>query len=229
MKPEDIKLWDWQRMFLGEVPPVFLLEVVLRITVVYIILMVSMRLLGKRMSAQMSRNEMAALVSLAAAIGVPILSPDRGLLPAIVIAVVVVTINRITAQWSAKNQKVESLTQGNLDTLVKDAVMNVDAMTKTRISKERLLAQLRSENVKQMGEVKRLFMEADGTFTMIKEKNPMPGLPVIPETDIEFLRQLKPNGVLVCHYCGNQNQTGRHDISCTNCKSTDWVRAVESQ
>jgi uncharacterized membrane protein YcaP (DUF421 family) len=95
-------------------------EIILRIVVVDGILMVSMRLLGKKMAAQFTRNETAAMVSLAAAIGVPILSPDRAILPPIVIAIVVVTLSRAAAWFSAKNQKVETLIQGSIDTLVKD-------------------------------------------------------------------------------------------------------------
>src|SRR5687768_1016937 len=131
MKPEDIKLWDWQRIMIGEVPGPFLLEVVLRILIVYIILMVSMRLLGKRMAAQLSRNELAAMVSLAAAIGVPILAPDRGILPPIIIAIVVVSVSRFISRFAAKSQKIESLTQGSIDTLVKDGVLQLEALTKT--------------------------------------------------------------------------------------------------
>jgi uncharacterized membrane protein YcaP (DUF421 family) len=227
MKPEDIKLWDWFRIALGEVPPSFLLEVVLRITVVYAILMISMRMLGKRMSAQLTRNELAALVSLAAAVGVPILAPDRGLLPAVVAAIVVVTISRVTSLVSARNQKFASFTQGNIDSLVEDSVLNVEAMTKTRISKERVMSQLRAEKIKHLGQVKRLFMEANGTFTLIKETERKPGLPVIPESDIGFLNELKYNDILVCHACGNRNASNDREAVCDNCKNQEWTAAVE--
>jgi len=67
--PDDTHLDQWSRILLGEIPPGFLLEVLFRLIVIYLILMVSMRLLGKRMASQLSRNDMAAMVSLAAAIG----------------------------------------------------------------------------------------------------------------------------------------------------------------
>jgi uncharacterized membrane protein YcaP (DUF421 family) len=227
MKPEDIKLWDWSRIIIGEVPPSFLLEVVLRITVVYTILMISMRMLGKRMSAQLTRNELAALVSLAAAVGVPILAPDRGLLPPVVVAIVVVTISRITSLLSARSQRFESITQGTIDSLVEDSVLNVHAMTKTRISKERVMSQLRSEKIKHLGQVKRLFMEANGTFTLIKETQHKAGLPVIPESDVGFLNELKRNGSLVCHSCGNINSNNNREAVCDNCNGKEWIQAVE--
>jgi len=94
MKPEEIKFGDWMRVFVGEVPASFYLEIIIRMAVVYALLIVSMRLLGKRMASQLTRNELAAMVSLAAAIGVPILAPDRGILPAIIIAIVVIAVTR---------------------------------------------------------------------------------------------------------------------------------------
>jgi uncharacterized membrane protein YcaP (DUF421 family) len=227
MKQEDIKLWDWPRMLLGEVPPAFLLEIILRMAVVYVILMVCMRFLGKRMAAQYTRNEIAAMVSLAAAVGVPILAPDRGLLPAAVIGVAVVGISRMLAYFSAIDQKVEAVTQGSIDTLVKDGVIDVKAMTRTRITRERILAELRGDGIMHLGEVKRLYMEANGTFTIIKNKQARPGLPVIPDNDREFLRELKVNGVLVCHACGNTNDNNKSNSLCPNCNRKEWVRAVE--
>jgi uncharacterized membrane protein YcaP (DUF421 family) len=226
MKPEDFKMWDWQRILIGEVPAAFMIEAILRVTIVYIILIVSMRLLGKRMSSQMSRNELAALVSLAAGIGVPILAPDRGLVPAAIIAAVVVSISRILARLTAKNPKLEAIAHDHIDTLVADSIINVEAMTKTRIPKERMLAELRTASIKHLGEVERLYMEANGSFTIIKKENPTPGLPVIPEIDSEFLTEFKPSDVHVCHFCGKEQDTDKPNEKCSNCQNREWVRAV---
>lgn len=90
MKKEDIQLGDWLRVFIGEAPGAFFIEIVIRTIVIYAILMIGFRLIGSRMAGQLSRTEQASLVTLAAAIGVPIQSPERGILPAIIIAIVVV-------------------------------------------------------------------------------------------------------------------------------------------
>ena len=77
MQPQEIHLADWQRIFVGQVPGSFYLEVILRTAVVYAILQISMRLMGKRMASQLSRTEMVAMVAMAASIGIPIMAPDR--------------------------------------------------------------------------------------------------------------------------------------------------------
>jgi len=228
--PDDTHLDQWSRILLGEIPPGFLLEVLFRLIVIYLILMVSMRLLGKRMASQLSRNDMAAMVSLAAAIGVPIISPDRGLLPAVIIALVVVVISRTIAVKSSRNQKIETLTQGSIDALVRDSVLDMHSMIHTRISRERIMAELRSHGIKHLGEVKRLYLEANGSFSLLRFGNPQPGLPVIPDADPGFLHELQSSGALVCHTCGMKKDMAKFpDDRCSNCHDHFWVDAVEAR
>lgn len=195
MKPEEIKLTDWTRIIFGQVPPQFYLELIIRAALVYLLLMVSMRLLGQRMSTQMSRLELAAMVALASAIGVPMLSYDRGILPAYIIAFVIVLITRLVARKSFKDERFEQVSQGDVDLLVEDTVMNYDVMEKVRISRERLFAQLRSKNINHLGLVRRFYMEANGAFTIIPQDEQKPGLTVLPDWDKDFTaRKLKKPG-----------------------------------
>ncbi|MFD2571299.1 DUF421 domain-containing protein [Spirosoma soli] len=229
MKPEEIHITDWMRILLGEVPGEYLIEIVIRITFVYLLLMVSMRLMGKRMAAQLSRNELAAQVSLAAAIGMPILAPDRGLLPAVVVALVIVSIQRLIAKLAFQNQRFEAITQDNISTLVENSILHLDSMQNVRITRERLMEQLRSAGMEHLGQVKRLYIEASGSFTLIKNEQPEPGLSIIPESDPDFRNaQKKAPDTFVCHNCGNPRQTSaKPSEPCENCQDKNWVRAVE--
>jgi uncharacterized membrane protein YcaP (DUF421 family) len=234
MKPEEIKLSDWTRMFLGEVPAEFYVELLIRGALIYLLLMVSMRLLGKRMSGHISNLELAAMVALASAIGVPMLSPMNGILPAIIIAMIIVAITRLVAYFGIKSEKFESLSQGEIDTLVMDGVMHLDCMRKVRVTRERLFAQLRSENMNQLGRVKRLYMEANGSFTMIQEEKPQPGLMLLPDWDEAFVSEkLKETNVSICKECGANKPTNGKvndaEIKCTNCGANEWTQAVEER
>ncbi len=180
MKKDEIKLDDWQRILVGEVPPEFFIEVILRIAVIYVLLMLTMRIMSKRMATQLNAGELAALVTLAAAIGVPLQAPDRGLLPAIIIAFIVVVIQRMIARWSFKNEKFEQLTQGDLSLLVDNSVMNLTEMRRSRITRERLFAQLRSAGITNLGQVRKMYLESSGAFSIVRETNEKPGLTLIP-------------------------------------------------
>lgn len=228
MKKEDIYLYDWLRIFIGEVPGTFYIEILIRAATVYLILVVSMRLMGRRMASHLSRNEMAAMISLAAAVGIPILDAQRGLLPVVVIAMVVIFTQRLISYWAAKNETFEGFTQGISSTLVKNSVIQLSAMRGSSITRELLFAQLRSEGLIHLGQVKRLYLEANGAFTLIKEPTPKEGLSLIPEWDTEFIDQQKkaPNQC-VCHACGKlQPRPVQQGDPCTNCGNRKWVAAL---
>jgi len=228
MKEYEIKISDIQRILLGEVPLHFFIEVILRTAVIYLILMVSMRLMGKRMSSQLSRNEMAAVASLAAAVGVPLMNPDRGLLPAVVIAMVIITLQILIAKIATKSRKFESLTQDKYNMLVKDGVLNYKAMLLTRITRDRVLSQLRSEGISHLGMVKRLYFEAGGSFSLLKKTESIPGLSTIPEWDQEMSDKIhRKDTKQVCRFCGNYH-TGSASNKCENCGKNNWVYAVSN-
>jgi uncharacterized membrane protein YcaP (DUF421 family) len=229
MKPYQIHLEDWQRILLGEVPGAFYIEVIIRAVVIYLILIGSMRIMGRRMASQLSRIEMAAMVSLAAAIGVPIQSPDRGILPAVMIAIVVVGVQRIISMYSARNQKFEDLTQDDLDVLVEDSVMQLDKMKRTRITQDRLCAHLRSEGLTHLGCVQRLYLEANGAFSLVKSADPKPGLCILPAWDEDFVNELEETNTICCVECGKEQEDRRESNKCSNCQASNWTRAVREK
>ena len=228
MKPDQFHLTDWPRIFIGDVPGMFYVEVIIRTAVIYFILMASMRLMGKRMAAQLSRTEMVALVAIAASIGIPIMAPDRGLLPAVISAIVIVLGERIISSIAAKNEKAETLFEDELDVLVENSVMKLDTMLHCRITRERLLAQLRSEGLYHLGSVKRLYLEANGAFSLVENPDPAPGLSVLPEWDKKFRsrQQVVPDR-LVCTNCGNPSPSPNNREACTNCGNKEWTPAVK--
>jgi uncharacterized membrane protein YcaP (DUF421 family) len=229
MKPEEIKLDDWQRILVGGVPATFFIELIIRAAVVYLIIIVAMRLMGKRMSAQLTSNELAALVSLAAGVGIPIQSPDRGLIPGIIIAAVLVTAQRFIASRSFANEKFDRIAQGNIAVLVENGVMNLEIMGKNRITRDRVCGEVRAEGLTHLGQVKRLYMESSGAFTLIKNQESKPGLLVVPDWDTDFLNELKKSDTdRVCAMCGHIQPNARDGDSCPVCGHQKWVPAIVS-
>ena len=230
MHKEEIHLLDWQRILIGEVPGTFYLEILIRAAAVYLLLVLALRFMGRRMASQLSRNEMAAMVSMAAAIGVPILDAHQGLLPAYIIALVVVFTQRIVSYWASKSQPFESISQGDNSTLIENSVIQLPAMQEARITRELLFAQLRSGGLIHLGHVKRLYMEANGAFTLIEEPNPKPGLSILPEWDTDFIdQQEKAPDQCVCYRCGNlqpDTNPAKTD-SCAKCGHSKWVPALK--
>jgi uncharacterized membrane protein YcaP (DUF421 family) len=228
MDKSDIFWNDWQRILIGEVPGSFFIEVIIRMVVVYFILVFSMRAMGKRMATQLTITEYAALVSLAAATGMAVQTPERGLLPAMLIALIVIYIQRFIAKKASVNNRFEKLVMGEINTLIKDGVLDVGVMHHTRVSREKLFAKLRGGSIKHLGEVQRYYFEATGDFSLIKSKEPKPGLSVLPNWDKKMRDKQKAQpGISVCKTCGNIKKEAKENKSpCNNCGSKDTEFAV---
>jgi uncharacterized membrane protein YcaP (DUF421 family) len=224
------EITDYLRILLGELPASFIAEASLRLVLLYLLMLTALRLMGKRMAGQLSRPELAALVSMAAAIGLPILSPERGLLASVVIAAVVVVGQRLVTHWAARRARVEQLLMGTVRTVVAEGVLQLDTLEHAIVSQEQLFAQLRGESLEHLGQVQRLYMEANGTFSLVEAEDPQPGLSLLPRWDESF-RKIQPQapGKFACLACG-QVVAGPPPPAqpCPHCGAARWEAAVES-
>lgn len=198
--------------------------------VIYLLLVVSMRIMGKRMSALISRNEMIAMVSLAAAVGLPIQDPENGLLPAFIIAGVVIGVQRIVSTKTRKDPEFESLVVGSINALAQDGRLELKSMHKTKVSRERLLTEFRVRKVNNLGKVQRAFLEANGAFTIFIFDEEREGFCILPSWDKGFLQEMTvvPD-TYACGSCGNlvkdQKETERE---CSHCGHKQWQKAFRS-
>jgi uncharacterized membrane protein YcaP (DUF421 family) len=232
MNAAEAELWDWMRILFGdEVPPIFLLEILLRIIVIYLLLVASMRIMGKRMSSIISRNEMIAMISLAAAIGVPIQDPERGLLPAFIIAAVVIGMQRIISVQSLGNPGFETTVVGDINALVKDGRLELKNMQNSRVTRERILTEFRVREVINLGRVQRAFLEANGAFTIfLFEDHEVEGLCILPDWDKDYLQELTVlEGTFACGSCGNLVKSEKEpEQECDHCGHKEWFKAIRS-
>jgi hypothetical protein len=92
-----------------------------------------------------------------------------------------------------------------------------------------VLAQLRSEGLLQLGSISRFYMEAGGSFTLVRNPNPVPGLSILPTWD-DGIRDcfIEHPEQQICVRCGfPQKPTGHGYAKCPNCAGEKWVTAVE--
>lgn len=226
MNKNDIKFGDMNRLLLGDAPVEFMVEVFIRTVLIYLILMVVLRLLGKRMTSQASILELAVMVTLGAIIALPMQDPKTGLLPGIVILFCVLAFHRLSNRASFKSPKLESVLVGNMVMLVKDGVINISELKKASISHDQLYAHLRQNEIKNLGKVKRLYMEACGLFSVFQYEEPRPGLSILPEKDKKWNGALLTSNELnACRHCGKTEEAGKH-TACRHCVDTGSEQAV---
>jgi uncharacterized membrane protein YcaP (DUF421 family) len=176
MKEDEVQAWDWDRILFGQTPAVFIVEVFIRTLFIYLLLLVILRLLGKRMDGQLTLTEMAVMVTFGAIVAVPMQLPDKGLLSGIIALVYALIFQRGLNWLTVKNKALEDITQGTLSILVKDGLIQLNEMQKARISKQHLFTELRGQKIYNLGKVKRLYFEACGMMNPYLEHADKPGL-----------------------------------------------------
>lgn len=229
MKKEEIVLTDWKRIVLGEAPLEFMLEVFVRTLIVYLILLVAVRIMGKRMTAQMSIYEMAVVILLGAIVSVPMQVPDKGILIGLFILILTVAIHRFINWASFKSRAFERISQGSTTLMVKDGQLRLEEMKKAYISRETLFATLRQNKMQHLGQIKRLYLEEDGSFSLFIADDPSPGLSLIPDSDYN----LKSRGAVAekyfaCVSCGKVlGEEHIPDKPCPVCDNRHWTKAIQ--
>lgn len=231
MDPQSIHFTDWQRILFGNAPAIFLVEVLVRALVTYAVLLVVIRLLGKRMSGQLTITEMAVMLTLGAIISVPMQMPERGILHGVVMLFFVLAFQRGLTWFVFRSQKVEALTQGHMIMLVKDGRLQLKELEKVNMSREQLFAILRSEGVYQLGQVKRVYQEANGAFSIYLNEPANPGYSILPQMDDHLkhdIQQPLGNNLFACRHCGNTMKRNMQE-ACVNCGHLDWENAVQQK
>ena len=231
MKKEEIRLDDIQRILFGQAPPEFLLETFIRTVIIYILLLVIVRWLGKRMSGQLTIMEMAVMLTLGAIVSVPMQVPDRGLLQGVLLLLCTLLFQRGISLLGFKNEKTENMLQGKTSLLIKDGVLQLKQMKKDRISRQQVFSELRQENILNLGMVDRLYLEAEGLFSIFKANEPRPGLPIFPPDDQDLANKQVPATtqgsiqLLACIGCGTIKEKNE-DAVCTDCGHEEFINAV---
>ncbi len=233
MKKEEIYLEDIKRILFGLAPPEFMLEVFIRTVIIYIALLFVVRWLGKRMSGQLTIMEMAIMLTIGAVVSVPMQVPDRGLLQGAVLLLCIGFFQRGISWLGFKSGKIEDLTQGKASLLVKDGVLQLEEMKKVRISHQQLFAELREEDVFNLGMVDRVYLEAHGIFSIFQSEDPKPGLSILPPDDKEiiqtkeqaFTKEPEHIALLACINCGSIKPKNKPE-KCKDCGQDEWINAI---
>jgi uncharacterized membrane protein YcaP (DUF421 family) len=228
MKKEEIHLNDIERILFGQAPGAFLLEVLIRTVIIYGVLLLVLKLMGKRMDGQISIIEMAVMIVLGAILGVGTQIPDRGILMAAAALLLIFIFQRGINWLNIKSRKIENITNGALNILVKDGVLQLDEMKAARITRQNLFASLRGRQIFSLGKVKRVYFEACGLINVYEDQADRSGLPVFPSNEDEFIKTKTRTDThhIACKNCGWVSGDNRGEKACKNCGSKEWTHAI---
>ena len=145
-----------------------LLEVTLRTTVVYIVVLAGVRLSGKREVGQMTPFDLTLLLLISNAVQNAMTGPDTSLLGGVVAAATLLVLNYLVAEVSGGNRRFRKFVQGQPSLLVHDGQVIASHMAKEHVSMDELHRALREHGIAGTKDVALAVLEVDGSISCLK-------------------------------------------------------------
>jgi len=220
--------FNWKELLLGGENWSFLPETILRTFVMFIIIVISLRLMGKRGVKQLSVFELVVIIGLGSAAGDPMFYKDVGLLPAILVFIVIVSLYSLVTFVIGKNKKFELLVEGKPVCLIKAGVFSIDSFHKEVLGEDEFFAELRMQGVSQLGQIEEAIEESSGNISIFfyPDDEVKYGLPILPGSLEVSHQKINENDYYACIFCGYTEKlkpASKH--TCPECKKHLWVLA----
>jgi uncharacterized membrane protein YcaP (DUF421 family) len=146
-------------------------EIVLRGAVVYVVLMVLIRLSGKRTVGQFTPFDLMVLVLLGDAVQGSMLAGDQSLQGGLLLAFTLLACNRLVAFATARSRRIEFLVEGRADILARNGTVDHDALRRADMTLDDLQEAMREEGCVAIQDIRLALLEKDGSITILKRRD----------------------------------------------------------
>ena len=143
-------------------------NIALRTAVIYAVVLVGVRLSGKREVGQMTPFDLTLLLLLSNSVQNAMTGPDTSLVGGVVAASTLLLLNYFVADLSGINRRFRKFIQGQPTLLVHDGKIIESHMAKEHVSMDELERALREHGISTYHEVALAVLEVDGSISCLK-------------------------------------------------------------
>jgi len=224
------EIFEWNRLFFNELPEIFILEVIFRSTVMFTILLLTLKLAGKRGVKQLSIFETVIIIALGSAAGDPMFYEDVGIVPAAIVFLTIIILYRAVTWLTGKSKKFEEFIEGKTECLIQDGKFSISSFKKETLAQDEFFSELRIRSIEHLGQVKHAFIETSGEVSVFfyEDKEVQFGLPILPAAFNEKSKIITADGIHACTFCGHTEEQKPGTARCKICKKEEWVPAIKT-
>jgi len=143
-------------------------EFVLRAAAVYMVLLVLIRLSGKRTMGQFTPFDMMLIVLLGSAVQNSLLGEDTSLLGGLLLAATLIVINWCVAFVTSRSLRAERLVEGVPTVLARDGQLFRSVLKREMVSEDDFNEALRQNGEMTLTDVRIALLETNGTISVVK-------------------------------------------------------------
>lgn len=136
-------------------------------TLAYVLLIVILRLTGKRTLSKMNAFDLIVTVALGSALASTMLSKSVPLAEGMLGLALLVMLQYLVTWLSVRSERFQSLVKAQPQLLVHRGQWMHDAMRRERVTEEEVLAALRNQGTRGIGETTTVVLETDGSLSVV--------------------------------------------------------------
>ena len=144
-----------------------MIAIIIRTLILYIILTLGIRLMGKRQIGDMQPNELVVTLVISEIAAIPLQDTDQPILNGICSIFVLVVLEILLSVLAMKNMAVRRLISGQSVIIIRDGVIDQTAMKKVRMTILDLIELLRGQDVFEIEDVAFAVLEVNGDLNVL--------------------------------------------------------------
>lgn len=225
--------FDLQRMFMGDHPALFYLEIVVRVGIIYLYTLVLLRWVGGRSVAQLSMIDFLLVIALGSAVGDAPFYPDVPLFAAMTVITTVVGINKLIDQITERWDSAARVVDGEAVAVASQGRLLPDGLALRDISPTEIKSMLRRAGISNLGQIEAAYLESGGGLSVFRRRDPLPGLRIVPPQHIQADEPLHDTGTAsegraCCTTCGElrRAESVLPHKPCRTCGHRGWTQAA---
>jgi uncharacterized membrane protein YcaP (DUF421 family) len=160
----------WSDMFNLGLP---VLEKILRPIIIYAVLVVGLRLAGKRELAQLNPFDLVVLLTLSNTVQNAIIGNDNTVTGGVIGAATLLVVNYLVVRFLYGHRRLDEMVEGDSDVLIEGGQIRLDRLRGEVITLAELESAAHKQGFDSLDEVDRANLEPGGTISFIR-KEPAP-------------------------------------------------------
>jgi uncharacterized membrane protein YcaP (DUF421 family) len=144
--------------------PLPILEKLLRPVIVYLVLVLLLRLFGKRELAQLNPFDLVVLLSLSNTVQNAIIGDDDSVTGGVIGAFSLLAINWLVVRVLFRSRRMTRVLEGRAAVLVQNGQIDKRALDRESLTREELMEVIHRQGFEDLHQVRRCELEPNGTF-----------------------------------------------------------------
>jgi uncharacterized membrane protein YcaP (DUF421 family) len=142
-------------------------DLVLRCAVIYLVMIIGLRLFGKREVGQFTIFDLVLVLLIANAVQPAMTGPDSSLTGGLIIIATLLVLNMGVGRLRSRSPAFRRLVQPHPTVICQDGEWLEDALRREGVDKEDADAAVREHGIEHVGDVKLAVLETDGSISIV--------------------------------------------------------------